>query len=149
MSSIVEWLSEVARNNALSHWIRQSSHLVIAGLQIVHVFGIILLLGALLFIGLRVLHTAFASRETAEISGSALPLVWIGLGLAVMSGVLMFITSPGVYLHNPAFKLKMALLLAAAIIQVFLFRRMTRTIVALSLILWFAVGFAGRAIAFV
>jgi hypothetical protein len=86
-------------------------------------------------------------------------MLWLGLALAVGSGILMFIGSPKHYYYNPAFELKMLLLTVAVIVQSSLFRKVVyapnprpalrRVSVALSLALWFAVSMAGRAIGFV
>jgi len=77
----------------------------------------------------------------------------------VGSGLLMFIGSPRHYFYNPAFDVKMGLLVLAVLIQAILFRKvansdrpgpwLTRASVALSLGSWFAVSMAGRAIGFV
>jgi NADH:ubiquinone oxidoreductase subunit H len=79
--------------------------------------------------------------------------------MAVGTGVLMFIGSPRHYFYNPAFDVKMLLLLLAVLVQALLFGRvaaseaqkpwLARTAVALSLVFWFAVSMAGRAIGFV
>jgi hypothetical protein len=63
------------------------------------------------------------------------------------------------YFYNRAFDVKMLLLVGAVAVQCSLFRRVTarpvprpsaaRWTAALSLLLWFAVAVAGRAIAFV
>ncbi len=65
----------------------------------------------------------------------------------------MFVSSPKMYYYNPAFELKMLLLVAAVLVQVLLLRRVSvsdsptpvlvRATVALSLASWFGVGLAG------
>ena len=112
-----------------------------------------------MLISLRLLGLILQQRTVPEVARQSLRLVWSGLALAVGSGVLMFIGSPKHYFYNPAFAVKMALLVVAVLIQAALFRKvarsehsprwLARTSVALSLALWFAVSMAGRAIGFV
>lgn len=147
------------QGTSLSHTISKSNHLLIAGFQVFHVIGFVLLLAALLLISLRLLGLILQQQTVPEVARQALRLVWSGLALAVISGTLMFIGSPRHYFYNPAFGVKMLLLVAAVVIQAGLFRKvamstpaspwLTRTSVALSLALWFAVSMAGRAIGFV
>jgi hypothetical protein len=145
--------------SALSHAISQSNHLLVAGFQVFHVMGFVLLLAALVLISLRLLGLILERQPVPEVASQALRLVWSGLALAVASGALMFIGSPKHYFYNPAFDVKMVLLLAAVLVQALLFRKvansehpnpwLVRTSVALSLGFWFAVSMAGRAIGFV
>jgi hypothetical protein len=147
------------QTTALSHAISKSNHLLIAGFQVFHVMGFVLLLAALVLISLRLLGLILTQQTVPEVADQALRLVWSGLALAVGSGVLMFIGSPKHYFYNPAFEVKMVLLLAAILVQALLFRKvahsehpnpwLARASVALSLGFWFAVSMAGRAIGFV
>ena len=145
--------------SALSHAISKSNHLLIAGFQVFHVMGFVLLLAALVLISLRLLGLILTRQTVPEVASQALRLVWSGLALAVSSGALMFIGSPKHYFYNPAFDVKMVLLLVAVLVQALLFRKvansdhpspwLARTTVAVSLVFWFAVSMAGRAIGFV
>ncbi len=147
------------QSTALSHAISKSNHLLIAGFQVFHVMGFVLLLAALVLISLRLLGLILQQQAVPQVASQALRLLWSGLALAVVSGALMFIGSPRHYFYNPAFDVKMLLLVAAVIVQAGLVRRiaryetpspwLARTSVALSLVLWFAVSMAGRAIGFV
>jgi len=145
--------------STLSHAISKSNHLLIAGFQVLHVIGFVLLLAALVLISLRLLGLILQQQTAPAVARQALRLLWSGLALTVGSGILMFIGSPRHYFYNPAFDVKMVLLAAAVIIQAGLFRKvansatpspwLARAGVALSLALWFAVSMAGRAIGFV
>lgn len=147
------------QGTALSHAISKSNHLLIAGFQVFHVVGFVFLLAALVLINLRLLGLILTQQTIPEVAGQSLRLLWSGLALAVASGLLMFIGSPRHYFHNPAFEVKMVLLVIATLFQAVLFRKvassdhpspwLARTSVALSLTLWFAVSMAGRAIGFV
>jgi hypothetical protein len=157
MSSVdvLDWI----QRTPLSHWISKSNHLLIAGFQVIHVMGFILLLASLVLISLRLLGLTFKQQTVPQVAKEATRLIWVGLAMAVGTGVLMFIGSPRHYFYNPAFDVKMLLLLLAVLVQALLFGKvaaseaqkpwLARTAVALSLVFWFAVSMAGRAIGFV
>jgi len=157
MSSVdvLDWI----QSTPASHWISKSNHLLIAGFQVIHVMGFILLLASLVLISLRLLGLIFTQQTVPQVAKDATRLLWVGFAMAVGSGILMFIGSPKHYFYNPAFDVKMLLLLLAVIVQALFFGRvaatemqkpwLARTAVALSLVLWFAVSMAGRAIGFV
>lgn len=147
------------QSNGFARLITKSNHLVIAGLQIIHVFGIVLLLTSLILMSLRLLGLVLTKQSIPQITHDATLVFWIGLTLAVLSGVLMFVTGTEHYFYNPAFGAKMLLLLAAVVLQMGLFRKVAlaesprpvvaRVTVALALAFWFGVAIAGRAIGFV
>src|SRR4029077_4526949 len=92
--------------SALSHAISKSNHLLIAGFQVFHVIGFVLLLAALVLISLRLLGLILQQQTVPQVARQALGLLWSGLALAVISGALMFIGSPRHYFYNPAFDVK-------------------------------------------
>jgi hypothetical protein len=107
----------------------------------------------MLGIGLRQIRLAVVAKQVWS-WGTA------GLLLAVCSGFVVFIADPARYAANYSFVTKMSLLLVAVLFQYTLYRRIVRAesaaveprrlivIPILSLLLWFSVGWAGRAIAF-
>ncbi len=147
------------QNSLPGQLIGKANHMVIAVLQLVHVFGILLLLTSLILMSLRLLGLALTEHSLPSLAREPGRLLWLGLGLAVGSGVLIFISGPAHYYYNKAFDVKMILLLSAVIVHVLGFRRLAqrqavrpipaRIVVTISLILWFSVGIAGRAIGFV
>ncbi len=152
---ILTWI----QTSTLGHAISKSNHLLIAAFQVVHVMGFVLLLSSLVLISLRLLGVTLANHTIPQVARQTSRLLWLGLALAVSSGALMFIGSPRHYYDNPAFRTKMLLLGAAVLIQIVLFQRvaaresahriLARVSVAVSLLLWFGVSMAGRAIGFV
>jgi hypothetical protein len=156
--SIADLLTAIQKT-PLSRALAGANHLVMAGLQVVHVVGFILLLASAVLISLRVLGWVLKETPVAEVARDTTRLLWLGLALAVLSGVLMFIGAPKHYFYNPAFTTKMVLLLFAVIVQGVVFTRvatsrqprplLARVGVALTLICWFSVSLAGRAIGFV
>jgi len=75
--------------------------------------------------------------------------VWTHAGLAVMllTGGAMFLSDTTRYLNNPAFRVKVALLVVALGVHFTIHRRKTRFAAVLSLALWTCVVLAARAIA--
>jgi hypothetical protein len=151
----LSWLQD----SALAHAISKTDHMVGAGLQIIHVMGLVALLASLVLISLHLLGLAFKQQPTTDIAQEATKLVWLGLGLTALSGTLMFIATPKLYFYNPAFRLKMVLFFIAVIVQLALFRKtaaqaspspmLARASVGISLAAWFSVAMAGRMIGFI
>lgn len=156
--SIVDALSAI-QNSGFARAITKSDHLVIAGLQLIHVFAFLLLLSSLVLMSLRLLGLVLQHQSIPLVTYGPTRLFWSGLSLAIISGALMFVTGTRHYFYNRAFDAKMLLLLVAVVIQLVLFRKVAEgespsrvlatATVALSLVFWFGVAIAGRAIGFV
>lgn len=150
---------EYLQGTPVAHAISKSDHLVGATSQLFHVFGFVILLAALVLVNLRLLGIALPEYSIPQLSRQPKQLIWAGLALAIISGTLMFIATPLLYFGNPAFRLKILLLLVAIVLQATLYRSVTRSespspvlarvSVAASVVLWFGVGLAGRAIGYV
>jgi len=127
--------------------------------EVVHLLGLTLLLGTALVLNLRLLGAIMRRQSIPEIADATTPLLWTGVGLAMGSGLLLFLAEAVKCYYNVAFWYKMGLLMSAIVFQIVVHRRLsavasTATAVvkgtaALSLLLWFGVAVAGRAIAFV
>jgi hypothetical protein len=125
-------------------------------LEVVHLFGVALLLGNLVLLELRVFG-AGASLPAQPLARLSLGIALAGFALAAASGLLMFMTQPAELLANPAFKIKMGLLLAAAANAGWFHGRgslarldaLARAQLLLSTLIWLAVLSCGRAIAYV
>lgn len=146
------------QNSALAHAVSKSNHLVGAGLQVFHIFGIVLLLGALLLANLRLLGWVLPDTPLQVVTREVRRFFRIGVALAAVSGTLIFIATAELYGVKWVFWLKMALLVAAVAAHVLLLSRVlrqehpspaaARSAAILSLVLWCGVGFAGRMIGF-
>jgi len=86
-----------------------------AGLEVVHYFGVFLLVGSVAFVDLRVLGLAARRRSLSELSAQIFPAAWIGLAMIVVSGFLMFTTSAADYYRDPTFHMKMLVTLGAVV----------------------------------
>lgn len=154
----LETVLAALQNSALAHAVSKSDHLVGAGLQVFHIFGIVLLLGALLLTNLRLLGWALPDTPLEVVARETRRYFRIGVVLATLSGTLIFIATAQLYGVKYMFWLKMALLVAAVLAHVLLLSRVlrqanpskfaARRAAVLTLILWFGVGFAGRMIGF-
>ena len=124
-------------------------------LEIVHIFGIALLLGNLVLLELRVFGRG-AALPVADLARLSLSLAVGGFCLVAASGLLMFATQPQELLANRAFTLKMGLIvLAVANAVAFHVRRSlqrldttARALMLVSTALWLAVLACGRWIAY-
>jgi hypothetical protein len=76
-----------------------------------HFFGLCLLMGAIGIIDLRLL--GFARSLSIRAVHQLLPLVWIGFGINLVTGILFIFSSADFYYPNMAFRVKGILLLLA------------------------------------
>jgi hypothetical protein len=153
--ALLQWL----QSTWLSHAIAKANHMLVASLQILHVFGLILLLAPLLLIGLRVLGWVMRDQPLEGIIGQSRRLSLVGLALSLTSGVLMFLSAPLHYAANWAFDTKMTILLVALLTYALLYAWsppqirthavLARVHIVSAITLWVVVCMAGRAIGFV
>src|SRR5882672_11918813 len=134
---------------------------IVPAVQTIHILAITVVAVSALMIDLRLIGVFSADRPLQDVSARFLPLVWWPLLILLATGAIMIIGEPTRSLKNPVFQLKMALLLGAMIVTgiVQLLGRNSALaedrpgvssylIVALSLLLWTGIVFAGRWIAY-
>ena len=129
-------------------------------LQSLHLTGITLLLGTTLILNLRLLGIGFRRLPLPVLSEQLWPWMKAALLLTVCAGIMVFLPDPTRYAHSEPFRLKMLLLCLALLYQFTVFKKVTgvdpvtrpksrnAALAAISLLLWFGVGWSGRAIAF-
>lgn len=139
--------------------LRNSKH-AIPLIQSLHLFGITLLLSAMVILNFRMLGIGFQEIRLDVLAKTVWRWGTAGLLLAVASGFFVFLPDPARYAANKSFLTKMSILLVAVLFQFTVYRRVLRAesstpaphrhviVPLLSLLLWFSVGWAGRAIAF-
>jgi hypothetical protein len=149
------WIDQTS----LGEFIRGSSWLF-AFIEVFHLLGITLLLGSVLLVNLRLLGFGANNETVANVADDARPWIVAGFSLAVASGLCLFVSEALKCYNNPPFFIKMGLLFLAVLFTLTAHRRITRAAAAtmspawrrtgacVSLLLWFGVGLAGRAIAF-
>lgn len=129
--------------------------------QSVHLVGLTILLAAVFVLNLRLAGVALKDSSLDWLAEQLRPLMLVGLAVVLLSGALIFVGTPAKYLASNPFRVKMAALGLAMLFQYGMLRRFARpdsaprsravrlVAAALSLTLWFTVGWAGRAIAFI
>jgi small-conductance mechanosensitive channel len=136
---------------------------IVPALQTVHILAISALMGSALMIALRMLELAGRDQPRSEVVLRFLRVIWAALPILLVTGLLLITAEPARSLENPAFLLKMTLLVVA--IALSLVWRATRTsafwqgspwghrstkaFAVFFLFLWVGVLFAGRWIAYV
>jgi hypothetical protein len=144
-------------NSWLSLEIRDSTW-QFAVLEMVHLAGLAILLGALVVIDLRLFGFGMKNMAASQLARELRGWMRIGMVTVLGSGVFLFFGEPMKLFNNPSFAVKMVLLFFALLLQITLFRKVTSerasgsvvstVIGTLSLVLWMGVGLAGRAIGF-
>jgi hypothetical protein len=131
--------------------------------EIVHIIGFVILVGAVVMFDLRVLGLGRGLAVT-PLARHLLRWSWLGLALVVPAGLMMFTAHATEFATNPAFLIKLTLLTAAAVNVAFFHRVPYRTVAgwdsagtapagaragaALSIAIWIAVITCGRLIAY-
>jgi hypothetical protein len=126
-----------------------------------HLVALTVLLATVLVLNLRLSGIGMRDLSPSWLARRLRPLKLGAILLAILSGFIVFTGRPQEYLGSRPFRLKMALLLVAIVAELVIVGRraaspsavqpglVNRLVAGLSLILWFGVGWAGRAIAFV
>jgi cytochrome bd-type quinol oxidase subunit 2 len=158
LAPLVTW----AYNAPVSEWIR-ASRWAVAVLEVFHLFGLIFLLGSVFMIGLRSFGVAMQRDHVEEVVRKLAPATLGGLVLMTVTGALIFSSGATRYVDNKPFQVKMVFYLLALSVQCAMYvlalrkkkeepRRLDPIWMALgglAVLLWFGVGLAGRAIAFI
>ena len=115
--SIAHWINDVCvwiDQTALSQTI-QSTAWIVPTVQSVHILAIAAVAASALMINLRLLGIFAADQPLKDVLARFLPFVWWPLLVLLATGAIMIFGEPARSLKNPAFQLKMALLIAAVI----------------------------------
>jgi hypothetical protein len=139
--------------------IRNSTY-IFPVVEVFHLFGLTLLLGTVTVVDLRILGVGMRRQSVSELASQLAPWSVGAAILTILSGILLFLSEAMKCYGNAAFPYKMWFLLGGIILYLATQRRITaptsrisagtlKVIAVLSLILWYGVAIAGRAIAFV
>jgi hypothetical protein len=159
MNAWFEWLA----NTPLSVSIRESlwGYPII---ETVHVLGLCLFLGFTMMLDLRLLGVSMKRTPASEVCGKLEPWMVFGFAIMIVSGALLFYGDPAKFYGSIFMRMKFAMLILAGL-NVLIFKRGTykkvkdwdtldktpsgaKVAAALSLVLWFGIVAAGRAIAY-
>ena len=152
--SFLNWLEHSSLITTIS-----GSPWLYPAIEVLHFFSFFVLVGTMAIVDLRLLNVAAKKRPLREVADLLLPWTWLALGLATLTGFLMFATEATGFVANTQFQIKMTVFLAA-VIFVLIVQRIARrsdpstapTILAkvaagISLALWIGVILAATEIA--
>ncbi|HEX4228736.1 MAG TPA: DUF6644 family protein [Bryobacteraceae bacterium] len=150
---LFEWLGQTS----LGVFMQQSSY-AFPVVEMVHLLALAMLGGAILIIDLRLLGLGLKSHSAEDLALELMPYLTGSLIASVVSGLLLLSGEPLKCYYNLAFRLKMLFLALAVLIyfvvqmRILKFEReggrkfLQKFVAVVSLLLWLAVGLAGRAI---
>ena len=153
------WLNDTAPATAL-----RESLWVFPIVEGIHVLSIALVAGSIVFLDLRLLGVLFRGERVTTVARQVMPVVWTGFGVSAVSGFALFSAEASKCYFNPAFRLKLLLLLLVGLNPFIYYRTVYRRIAewdtaiktplaarfagAASITLWTAIIAAGRATAY-
>ena len=133
-------------------------------IESVHVLAITLVVGTIAIVDLRLIGYPSHRRGARKLITELLPYTWAAFAVAVIAGLLLFVSAASAYAHNSQFQAKMLMILAAGsnmvIFHLSAYRRIAdwddalppppavRAAGGLSLFFWIVVIFLGRWVGF-
>jgi len=155
-----DWLATTSLSATI-----QNVSWIIPTVQTVHIVCVAIVIAATFLVDLRILGIFSRSQPLAALSHRFLTWIWYALIVLFVTGSLLIIGEPARSLMNPAFGLKMLMLVIVALLTVVLQRPLAtnagywdasgarvataKGIAVVSLALWSCIVFAGRWIAYV
>ncbi len=155
-----EWLAGTALSSLI-----QNVSWIIPTVQTIHIVCVAIVISAVFLVDLRILGVFARTQPLAALSHRFLTWIWYAIVVLFVTGALLIIGEPSRSLLNPAFGLKMLMLLIVAGLTLLIQRplasdagywdasdgrRMTlKAIAVASLALWSGTVFAGRWIAYI
>ena len=143
----------------VSKMIRNSTY-IFPVVEVFHLFGLTLLLGTVIVMSMRMLGFGMRRQTVSEVVTQLMPWgVWSAV-LTIVTGILLFLSEAMKCYGNEAFPFKMWFLFGGIVLYFLTGKRMRagearlgsfamKAIAILTLVAWFGVAIAGRAIAFV
>jgi len=157
--SLCQWLDSTAWSVAL-----RESTWVYPIIESIHVLSLCLFLGFAVILDLRLVGIALQRTRVSEISQRLMPWTVAGFVVMVVSGALLFYSSPVRFYGNVFFRVKAAMLILAGlnawVFHLTIYRRLeawdeavvtpvaARVAGSVSLALWAVIVVAGRMIAY-
>jgi hypothetical protein len=137
----------------------RSSRFLFPIIESLHLLALTVLLGTVIVLNLRLLGIGLRTQPAPVVTGALAPLTFWSLVAMLVTGSMLFCSEALKCFDSPPFLVKMVALLLAIVFHWTVFRptigaspepgRARRTATAMiSLILWFGVAVAGRAIGF-
>ncbi len=160
IAAFCQWLEQTTVGTV----IRQSLWLFPV-IETIHIFGIVILVGATSILDLRLMGLTFREEPVSKLAERFLPWAWGGFLIQVITGTLLFSSEASKMYGNLAFGVKMLLIVVAGI-NALVFHTIAyqsvgkwerdpvaplgaRAAGLISILLWFGIVAAGRWIAYV
>jgi hypothetical protein len=83
--------------------------------EVTHYIGFFLLVGSIAIVNLRLLGVVKGRQTATQLAAQVFPTMWTGLGLAVLTGFIMFAGSATQYYDNTLFYVKVAVVLLGVV----------------------------------
>jgi hypothetical protein len=160
---LLQHLCQLLYDSHIGTLIRESDY-AFSIIESVHVLGITLLIGTIALLDLRMLGLTLRHLSVTRIARTVFPLTWAGFIVMFLSGFLLFWAEAAKNYGNPAFRVKLILLVLVGlnplIFHTTIYRRVhewevlaispwrARAAAITSLALWTGILAAGRAIAY-
>jgi Family of unknown function (DUF6644) len=94
-----------------------------AATSVIHYFSLFVLVGTICIVDLRLLGVAGRRRSAAQLAEQLFPWAWSALGLAFLSGFILFATDASDYFPDAVFRIKIAVITLAVIFAVIVQRK--------------------------
>jgi hypothetical protein len=134
-------------------------------IETVHLLGMAALVGTITVFDLRLLGWMMRRERVSELAQRLLPWTWLGFALQVVTGIALFLSEAAKVYSNPAFRLKIVLILLAGLHALIFHKIVYRNVATwdegevlpigakvsglVSILLWVGIVAAGRFIGFV
>jgi len=134
-------------------------------IETLHLLGMTVLVGAVSIVDFRLLGWVMRRERVSELAGRLLPWAWAGFAVQVITGAILFSSEAVKVYGNPAFRVKMVLILLAGVHAAIFHWGVRQDMGAwdgsavlpakakiaggISILLWIAIVAAGRFIGFV
>ena len=147
-----DWLATTGLSQAM-----QSRIWSIAAVQSVHILSLALLFTSALLLSLRFAGLGLTAEPLAQLAARSARRIWLLLVVLATTGALLITAEPARTLTNPAFYLKMSMLVVVIMLTLWLAASAKRVekptgvqlaVAALAPLLWIAIIYAGRFIAY-
>lgn len=146
------------QSNAIAD-VLNSSEWVFPIAECFHIAAFAWSIGTIALVDYRLLGFGVTHQSAAQIAKDTAPWTLIGLAVVLLSGPILFLSDPRMYLFNPSFRFKIGALLLAILFNYTIHRKVAQSATVspaisklvglVSLALWVSVVFGGLFIAFV
>ncbi len=91
-------------------------------IETIHVIALVTVIGVIAAMDLRLLGIASTGKSVSAMERDTVPVTWTAFAVALVTGMLMWVSKAATYMANPFFLWKMGLMLLAAVNMVIFHR---------------------------